>query len=243
MAPCGSEKILRAGQGGPQKFPRSFPDFASGSPMSLHSSVIGQDLTESASSHLRSSSTKEARKAKRSEIYCPYFCGEGLQGNLRGGLPGGGLPGDGSPGGGLPGAACRGRLTGGGLQAGLQGSSDPPTACSCVSLHRTRRVFCEQCVGVVENCLFCMFCPANLGNGNPARRENHWTGCPADVRGICIRDEKEDINIDFLFRISRGHSRPPCPDAQGSKSLSPPSGPQENAFFGGDVYDFRSRRP
>ena len=32
-------------------------------------------------------------------------------------------------------------------------------------------------------------------------------------------------------------------DAPGSKSFSPPAGPQENALFGADVHDFRRGRP
>ena len=42
------------------------------------------------------------------------------------------------------GAVCRGGLRGG-LQAGLQAG----LACSRVSLHDARRVFCDQCAGVV----------------------------------------------------------------------------------------------
>ena len=42
---------------------------------------------------------------------------------------------------------------------------------------------------------------------------------------------KNSININFLVRISRGHSWPLRPDAQGSKSFSPPLGPQETAPF------------
>ena len=33
------------------------------------------------------------------------------------------------------------------------------------------------------------------------------------------------------------------PESQGSKSFSPPPGPQENAFFGADVHDFWCGRP
>ena len=55
--------------------------------------------------------------------------------------------------------------------------------------------------------------------------------------------KKNSININFLVRISRGHSWPLRPDAQGSKSFSPPPGPQENALFGADVHDFRRGRP
>ena len=55
--------------------------------------------------------------------------------------------------------------------------------------------------------------------------------------------EKNSKNINFLVRISRGHSRPLRPDAQGSKSFSPPPGPQENTLFGADVHDFLRGRP
>ena len=54
---------------------------------------------------------------------------------------------------------------------------------------------------------------------------------------------KNSININFLVRISRGHSWPLRPDAQGSKSFSPPLGPQKNALFGADVHDFWRGRP
>ena len=47
---------------------------------------------------------------------------------------------------------------------------------------------------------------------------------------------KSNINISFLVRISRGHSWPLRPNAQGSKSFSPPPTPQENAPFGADVH-------
>ena len=54
---------------------------------------------------------------------------------------------------------------------------------------------------------------------------------------------KNSININFLVRISRGHSWPLRSDGQGSKSFSPPPGPQENALFGADVHDFRRGCP
>ena len=57
------------------------------------------------------------------------------------------------------------------------------------------------------------------------------------------RGRKNSININFLVRISRGHSRPLRPDDPGSKSFSPPPWPQENAIFGADVHDFRHGRP
>ena len=58
-----------------------------------------------------------------------------------------------------------------------------------------------------------------------------------------VREEKNSINISFLVRISCEHSGPFRPDAQGSKSFSPPPAPQENAGFGADVHDFRGGRP
>ena len=58
-----------------------------------------------------------------------------------------------------------------------------------------------------------------------------------------VREKKSDINLNFLVRIFCGHSWPLRPDAQGSKSFSPPLGPQENALFGADVHDFRRGRP
>ena len=58
-----------------------------------------------------------------------------------------------------------------------------------------------------------------------------------------LQGRKNSININFLVRISRGHSRPLRPDAPGSKSFSPPPGPQEHALFGADVHDFRCGRP
>ena len=60
---------------------------------------------------------------------------------------------------------------------------------------------------------------------------------------VTVREEKNSININFLTRISHGHSWPLRPDAQGSKSFSPPPGPQENELFGADVHDFRRGRP
>ena len=58
-----------------------------------------------------------------------------------------------------------------------------------------------------------------------------------------ISGKKKNININFLARISRRHSWPLRPNALGSKSFSPPPGPQENALFGADVHDFRRGRP
>ena len=58
-----------------------------------------------------------------------------------------------------------------------------------------------------------------------------------------IQGRKNSININFLVRISRGHSWPLRPDAPGSKSFSPSPGPQKNALFGVDVHDFRCGRP
>ena len=66
--------------------------------------------------------------------------------------------------------------------------------------------------------------------------------CPQSCCPL-IQERKNSININFLVRISRGHSWPLRPDAQGSKSFSPPQGPQENALFGADVRDFRRGRP
>ena len=43
-----------------------------------------------------------------------------------------------------------------------------------------------------------------------------------------FQGRENSININFLVRISRGHSWPLRPDAQGSKSFSPPPRPQEN---------------
>ena len=55
---------------------------------------------------------------------------------------------------------------------------------------------------------------------------------------------KEKQHKQKLFGpVSRGHSWPFRPDAQGSKSFSPPPGPQENAVFGVNVHDFRCGRP
>ena len=62
-------------------------------------------------------------------------------------------------------------------------------------------------------------------------------------RSPVIQGRKNSININFLARISRGHSWPLRPNAQGSKSFSPPPGPQENALLGADVHDFRRGRP
>ena len=42
--------------------------------------------------------------------------------------------------------------------------------------------------------------------------------------------KKNDININFLVRISRGHSRPLRPDAQGSKSFSHHRGRRKTHF-------------
>ena len=64
------------------------------------------------------------------------------------------------------------------------------------------------------------------------------TACPAYNQG-----RKISININFLARISCRHSWPLRPNAPGSKSFSPPPGPQENALFGADVHDFRRGRP
>ena len=58
-----------------------------------------------------------------------------------------------------------------------------------------------------------------------------------------FQGRKNSININFLARISCGHSWPLRPNAQGSKGFSPPPGPQENALFGADVHDFRRGRP
>ena len=51
-----------------------------------------------------------------------------------------------------------------------------------------------------------------------------------------IQASKNSININFSVRISCGHSWPLRLDAPGSKSFSPPSGPQENPLFGADVF-------
>ena len=58
-----------------------------------------------------------------------------------------------------------------------------------------------------------------------------------------VQGRKNSININFLVRISRGHPWPLHPDGKGSKSFSPPPGPQENALFGADVHDFRRGCP
>ena len=58
-----------------------------------------------------------------------------------------------------------------------------------------------------------------------------------------IQGRKNSININFLVRISCGHSWPLRPNAQGSKSFSPPPGPQEIALSGADVHDFQRGRP
>ena len=54
---------------------------------------------------------------------------------------------------------------------------------------------------------------------------------------------KNSININFLVRISRGHSWPLRPDDPGSKNFSPSPWPQKNALFGADVHDFWCGRP
>ena len=61
-------------------------------------------------------------------------------------------------------------------------------------------------------------------------------------RGI-NQGRKNSININFLVRISSGHSWPLRPDDPGSKSFSPSPGPQKNALFGADVHDFWRGRP
>ena len=60
----------------------------------------------------------------------------------------------------------------------------------------------------------------------------------------CLREEKNSININFLVRIFRGHSWPLRPDAQGSKSFSPPRGHRKTQFlvrtstiFGADIHN------
>ena len=63
------------------------------------------------------------------------------------------------------------------------------------------------------------------------------------VAKIRVQGRKNSININFLARISCGHFWPLRPNAQGSKSFSPPPGPQENARFRADVHDFRRGRP
>ena len=57
------------------------------------------------------------------------------------------------------------------------------------------------------------------------------------------RRRKNNININSLVRISCRHFWPLRPDAQGSKSFSPHTGPQENPLFGADVHNFRRGRP
>ena len=54
---------------------------------------------------------------------------------------------------------------------------------------------------------------------------------------------KDNINIILLVRVSCRHSRPLCPDAQGSRSYSLSPGPQENPLFGANINDFRRGRP
>ena len=58
-----------------------------------------------------------------------------------------------------------------------------------------------------------------------------------------FQGRKNSINLNFLVRISRGHSWPLRPDDPGSKSFSPSPGPQKNALFGADVHDFWRGRP
>ena len=100
----------------------------------------------------------------------------------------------------------------------------------------------------------CSHVPANLSWGTwwGLRRRRHMGGyCSTIIRYLenCLawsefQGRNNSININFLVRISRGHSWPLRPDAQGSKSFSPPPGPQENALlvrtstiFGADVHD------
>ena len=52
----------------------------------------------------------------------------------------------------------------------------------------------------------------------------------------------ENSGNDALTSLG-GHFGPLRPDAQGSKSFSPPPGPQENALFGVGVHDFWRGRP
>ena len=80
-----------------------------------------------------------------------------------------------------------------------------------------------------------IYCKWPLSSG-----KNLWILHPG---GCWFREEKNNININFFVRISRGHSGPLRPDDQGSKSFSPPPGSQENALFGADVHDFRRGRP
>ena len=95
-----------------------------------------------------------------------------------------------------------------------------------------------------------------LGNYLPTLPQNNYLGnsggadcilliCPlsALISEMCNfqSGKKNSININFLVRISCGHSGPLRPDAQGSKSFSPLLGPQENALFGADVHKFLAR--
>ena len=77
----------------------------------------------------------------------------------------------------------------------------------------------------------------HLGDHRHVGQTQLWK-CTSSSQG-----RKNSTNINFLVRISRGHSWPLRPDAQGSKSFSPPPGPQENTLFGADVHDFRHGRP
>ena len=54
---------------------------------------------------------------------------------------------------------------------------------------------------------------------------------------------KTSTNINFLVRISCGHSCPLRPDAQGSKSFSPSPGAAGKPAFVADGHDFRRGRP
>ena len=109
------------------------------------------------------------------------------------------------------GAACRAAYgeayrrggLGGGLQAGLLGSSSLAVACSPVSLQSAHRVFCDRCVGVVGD-RGCGACPAEqsgaLKAGFARILREPWSYIPAQLRQTSSRHEL-DFHVHNVIAV------------------------------------------